>query len=217
MAIIQLILKVILYIIGILIAYQILIRIIRKTFHFPAPAFIGRFLDSDKRRKMQPPDEFINAAGIKPGMHVLEIGCGSGAFTTFVARAVGSEGQVEALDIQPGMLQQLERKLDLPENSDIQNIKLHQANAYDLPIDDSILDLVYMITVLPEIPDQTRALAEIHRVLKPGGVLAVAELLMDPDYPLLSTTIRRGEQAGFTLDAAAGNFWTYTVRFLKSP
>ena len=217
MVIIGQILKVILYMIGFLFAYLILIRIIRKLIHFPAPAFIGRFLDSDRRRILQPPDEFISAAGIEPGMRVLEIGCGSGAFTTFVARAVGSEGLVEALDIQPGMLAQLKKKLELPEYVDLQNINLHEASAYDLPFDDGGLDLVYMITVLPEIPDQDRALAEVYRVLEPGGILAVAELLFDPDYPLKSTTIRRCQQAGFRLDAAAGNLWTYTVRFIKSP
>jgi hypothetical protein len=48
-----------------------------------------------------------------------------------------------------------------------------------------------------------------------GGILAVSEFLPDPDYPLRSTTIRRGLAAGFELDAALGNFWTYTVRFRK--
>jgi ubiquinone/menaquinone biosynthesis C-methylase UbiE len=208
-------LKAVVYLLGFLLVYQVLIRIVRRIFHFPAPAFIGKFLDSDHRRRIQSPKDFIQAAGIEQGMHVLEIGCGSGAFTTFVARAVGPIGKVEALDIQPGMLAQLKAKLELPANIDIQNIKLHQASAYDLPFDDHELDLVYLITVLPEIPDQARTLAEISRVLKPGGFLAVAELLIDPDYPLRSSTIRRGQEAGFKFEAAVGNFWAYTVRFSK--
>ena len=122
---------------------------------------------------------------------------------------------MEALDIQPAMLSQLEKKLALPENQDIQNITLHQASAYELPFEDEVLDLVYLITVLPEIPDQPRALEEIKRVLKPGGILAVSELLLDPDYPLKETTARRGKQAGFQLEGFFGNFWTYTVRFTK--
>jgi ubiquinone/menaquinone biosynthesis C-methylase UbiE len=55
---------------------------------------------------MQPPSKLIGISGVKEGMKVLEVGCGSGAFTTFVARAVGREGQVFALDIQPEMLKQ---------------------------------------------------------------------------------------------------------------
>jgi len=207
--------KIIIYIIGIFLIWQILLRLIRKTIPFPAPAFIGIFLDSDYRRKLQPPAAVIEGSGIKTGQRVLEIGCGSGGFTTFVARAVGSTGQVEALDIQPAMLSQLEKKLALPENQDIQNITLHLASAYELPFKDGILDLVYMITVLPEIPDQSRALLEIKRVLKPGGILAVSELLMDPDYPLKETTARRCEKAGFQVEEFYGNFWTYTVRLSK--
>ena len=210
------ILVIIAYILGGLIVYQLLIRIIRKLFHFPAPAFIGAFLDSDRRRKMQPAEDFIRDAGIQPGMRVLEIGCGSGAFTTFVARAVGPTGKVEALDIQPAMLAQLERKLSQPVFQDIQNITTHQASAYQLPFAEGELDLVYLITVLPEIPDQGQALAEIYRVLKPEGILAVGELLFDPDYPLPATTIRRCQDAGFMLEEINNSFWSYTARFKKS-
>jgi len=208
--------KTFLYLIGLFLAWQILFRIVRKTIHFPAPAFIGIFLDSDCRRWLQPPADVIESSGITAGQRVLEIGCGSGGFTTHVARAVGPDGQVEALDIQPAMLAQLEKKLALVENQDIQNITLHQASAYQLPFEDRAIDLVYLITVLPEIPDQPRALEEIKRVLKPGGILAVSELLLDPDYPLRETTARRGKEAGFILEGYFGNFWTYTVRFSKA-
>jgi len=83
-------LKVILIVLGaILFLYLALLRIIKKFYHRPAPAFIGRALDSDFRRWLQPPDKVIERSGIKPGMTVLDLGCGSGAFTPFVARAVG--------------------------------------------------------------------------------------------------------------------------------
>lgn len=209
------ILEITAYVLGGLFAWQVIVRIIRKLVHFPAPAFIGFFLDSNLRRIMQPAQDFIQAAGIKPGMHVLEIGCGSGAYTTFVARSVGPEGAVEALDVQPAMLAQLEKKLSRPVFEDIQNITLHEADAYQLPFGNGELDLVYLITVLPEIPDQDRALREISRVLKPGGVLAVAELLFDPDYPLKSTTIRRCQGTGFKLEEIQDNFWSYTAKFIK--
>jgi len=199
-----------------LVLYQVVIRIVRKLWHFPAPAFIGRFLDSDLRRRMQPPGPIIEHSGIRPGIKVLEIGCGSGSYTTFVARAVGPEGAVCALDIQPKMLEQLAQKLDQPENADLTNITLYEQSAYELPFDDGTFDVVYMVTVLFEIPDRQRALAEIRRVLKPDGKLASSEFLFDPDYPLLITTIKAAQSAGFQVDHVGGNFWAYTARF-KTP
>ena len=208
-------LKILLTVLGTIIFLLIIIRIGRKFIHFPAPYFIGRFLDSNHRRRLQPPDKIIQASGIKKGITALEIGCGSGAFTTFIARAVGSNGMVYALDIQPKMLEQLKNKLKRAENKDIKNIKPVLASAYALPFDDNSLDLVYMVSVFQEIPDKNKTLKEIKRVLKSGGILFISELFIDPDYPFRSTTIKQGEQGGFDFDGVSGNFWNYTVRFLK--
>ena len=211
--------KIVLIVVLVILAFPILwislAKVVRKMFRFPAPAFIGRLLDSGYRRRIQPPSQLIERSGIKRGMHVLDLGCGPGAFTPFVARAVGERGRVYALDIQPRMLEQLRNKLSKAENKDIKNIKLIEGNAYELPFDDSSLDLVYMVTVLQEIPDRNRALHEVKRVLKPGGFLAVTELFPDPDYPWKSTTIKLGKEAGFVLDEVSGNFFNYTVRFKK--
>jgi ubiquinone/menaquinone biosynthesis C-methylase UbiE len=211
--------KILLIILIVIIAFPIfwvtVAKIVRKLVHFPAPAFIGRLLDSGYRRKIQPPEQMVERSGIKKGMKVLDLGCGSGAFTPSVARAVGDRGKVYALDIQAAMLEQLERKLSRPENTDIKNIKLIEGDAYKLAFDDASLDLVYMVTVLQEIPDRNRALAEVKRVLKPGGFLAVTELFPDPDYPWKSTTIKLGEANGFKVDKVSGNFFNYTVRFKK--
>ena len=211
----KIVLTVILCILAFPIFWVTVAKIVRKLVHFPAPAFIGHLLDSGYRRRIQPPSQLIERSGIKKGMQVLDLGCGSGAFTTFIARAVGEKGRVYALDIQADMLKQLENKLSKPENKDIQNIKLIEGNAYELPFDNGSLDLVNMVTVLQEIPDRNRALQQVKRVLKPGGFLAVTELFPDPDYPWKSTTIKFGEAAGFVVDKVSGNFFNYTVRFKK--
>jgi ubiquinone/menaquinone biosynthesis C-methylase UbiE len=211
--------KIVLIVILVILAFPVfwvtVAKIVRKLVHFPAPAFIGRLLDSGYRRRIQPPFQLIERSGIKKGMQVLDLGCGSGAFTPFIARTVEKKGKVYALDIQADMLKQLERKLSKPENKDIKNIKLIKGNAYELPFDNNSLDLVNMVTVLQEIPDRNRALQQVKRVLKPGGFFAVTELFPDPDYPWKSTTIKLGEEAGFVVDEVSGNFFNYTIRFKK--
>lgn len=202
-------------ILGFVFLWLTVAKIIRKLWRFPAPSYTGWFLDSGFRRWMQPADKIIRRSGISEGMQVLELGCGSGAYTTFVARAVEPKGKVYALDIQRKMLDQLQRKLEKPENQDIHNVELVQASAYELPFADAFLDLVYMITVLQEIPDRHRALLEAHRVLKPSGILAVTEFFPDPDYPLRSTLVKQVTGAGFVEDKVLGNFWNYTARFIK--
>jgi len=89
------------------------------------------------------------------------------------------------------------------------------ASAYELPFSDNFLDLVYMVSVFQEIPDKNKTLMEIKRVLKPGGILSISEFFIDPDYPLRSTTIKQGKQAGFNKEIASGNFWNYTIKFSK--
>ncbi len=190
-------------------------RIIDKRHRSPVPAFVGRFLDSSIRRWIQPPDKVLERSGIESGMTILELGCGSGAFTPLLARVVGEQGKVYAVDIQPGMLQQLERKLAKAENLDIRNVELKQASAYELPFEDEALDLVFIVAALQEISDRERALREARRVLKPGGTLAVTEFLPDTDYPRRSATIKLCQGEGFIPDDNLGNFWNYTVRFRK--
>ena len=207
--------KIIFLILGIFILWEIIFRTARKTFPSPAPSFLGYFLDSKFRKLIQPPDKVIERTGIKEGMRVLEIGCGSGTFTVLAARKLGRSGEIYALDVQDRMLKQLKKKLERAENRDVKNIKIVKSDACFLPFDDNFFDLIFMVAVLPEISDKNKALWEAKRVLKRGGILALTEFLPDPDYPLKSTTIRLGGRMGLILEKSFGRFWNYTVRFIK--
>ena len=65
------------------------------------------------------------------------------------------------------MIAKVERRI---KEAGLTNVELHVASAYELPLPDSSVDRAFVITVMAEIPDKVRALAEIHRVLKPGCV-----------------------------------------------
>jgi ubiquinone/menaquinone biosynthesis C-methylase UbiE len=150
--------------------------------------------------------------GIRPGERVLELGPGPGTFTLDAARRAGPQGQIIAVDIQPRMIAQVKARV---RETGQTNVEAHVASAYDLPLDDDSVDRAFLITVLPEIPDQARALAELRRVLKPSGVLSITEEFSDPDYPFEFETIRRVETAGFRLDRRFGNPWLYTLNFRR--
>jgi ubiquinone/menaquinone biosynthesis C-methylase UbiE len=207
--------KIALGVLLVFIAAQALVRVVAKATHRPVPAPMGHVLDSRLRRRFQPPERIVERYGLRTGMRVLEVGCGSGFLTTVAARRVSPAGRVIALDLQDSMLQQLRQKLRRPEHADIGNVCMVRASAHDLPFRDDALDLVYMSGVLGEVPDRARALREVGRVLKAGHVLAVTELLPDPHYSLPSTTARLGREAGLAVEAAEGSLWLYTVRFRK--
>ncbi|MHB1416219.1 MAG: class I SAM-dependent methyltransferase [Chloroflexota bacterium] len=189
---------------------QTVVRLVRRYLHFPVPPFVGVLLDSPVRRALQPPEELITRAGVRPGQTVLEVGPGPGTFTVEAARRVLPDGKVIAVDIQPQMLARLRAKAA---RLGVSNLEVYEADAYHLPVPDASVDLVYMVTVLAEIPDRPRALAEIRRVLKPSGTLSVSEFVLDPDYPRRSTVTRWAEDAGFTFRSAVDSRLWYTANF----
>jgi ubiquinone/menaquinone biosynthesis C-methylase UbiE len=154
----------------------------------------------------------LDRVGIQPGERVLELGPGPGAFTVDAARRAQPGGSLIAVDIQPQMIAAVDTKV---EEAEITNVETRVGSAYELPLDDDSIDRAFLVTVLPEIPDRQRALAELHRVLKPGGTLSITEEFLDPDYPLARTTVRWTAAAGFELAQRHGDWWAYTLNFRK--
>ncbi len=176
----------------------------------PCPVLLAGIVDNPiRQRYMQP---VFDRIGFQPGETVLELGPGPGLFTLEAARRLGPEGHLIAVDIQPEMIALLEQRI---QEAGLTNIETHVASAHDLPLPDASLDRAFLITVLSEIPNPPRALAELHRTLKPGGVLSITEDFLDPDYPFAAETIRRVEAAGFRLAQRYGNFWVYTLNFTR--
>jgi SAM-dependent methyltransferase len=116
---------------------------------------------------------------LKAGDTVLELGPGVGYFSGEASRMVGLEGRLLCLDVQAPMVGALRQRL---EEQGIANAHPMIGDALNLPLADDSLDAAFLVSVLGEIPDRAKALAELRRVLKPGGVLSISEYLGDPDY-----------------------------------
>lgn len=197
----------------------VVFRIVRK-FHL-APAsrrsvtLLAAILESPVRRIFFNPMKLLDRVGIAAGMTVLELGPGPGFFTVDTARRVcRSEisGKLYCLDIEPAMIGRLKEKVS---KQTLDNIALMVGNAEHLPFQGGSFDLAYLVTVFGEVADTDRALRELYRVLRPGGVLSIAENLIDPDYPLRRTVIACAGRAGFERFEQFGNFFAYAVNFRR--
>ncbi|MFH1032896.1 MAG: methyltransferase domain-containing protein [Pseudomonadota bacterium] len=117
----------------------------------------------------------------RPGQAVLDIGCGAGVDTLLAARLVGPGGRAVGLEPVPEMLARARANLAL---TGLGNLEFLQAWAEDLPLPAQSFDLVISNGALNLVPGKARALAEVWRVLRPGGRLQVADqVLSGPDFP----------------------------------
>jgi ubiquinone/menaquinone biosynthesis C-methylase UbiE len=193
--------------------WMLFVQVVRYFYKFPMPQFMADLIDNPLRRRIQPPEEMPSRHQIKPGMQVLEVGPGNGTYTLATAHHLTRSGRLVAIDIEPRMIQRVKSKI---QNAGIEYVDVRVADVNDLPFEDQVFDLVYMITVIGEIPNRPKALQEIRRVLKPQGKLAFSELLFDPDYPQAGNLILDVSAAGFRFLSKAGNLLDYTLIFEKS-
>jgi len=198
---------------GVLIFTQIILRIIKRYRHVPAPAFATQLLDNPIRRRfIQKPGTVADRLRLEPGMAVVEIGPGKGSYTIEVARRVLPGGRVYAVDVQEAVVDSLKRRV---EREGVTNLFPVVDDAYGLSFEDRSVDRVFAIACLPEIPDPVRVLREVHRILRVDGLVCLSELFPDPDYPRRKTEIGWAEEAGFELDEMFGNWFVYQLNFRK--
>ena len=107
---------------------------------------------------------------VVPGSKALDVCCGTADWTISLSKAIGPNGEVTGLDFSENMLEVGKEK-----TKDMLNIQLVQGDAMALPFDDNEFDYVTIGFGLRNVPDYLVALKEMHRVLKPGGMLVCLE------------------------------------------
>jgi SAM-dependent methyltransferase len=113
---------------------------------------------------------------IQPGETVLDLGCGAGLDSLLAARRVGSTGKVIGTDMTEEMIEKAQRNA---EALGVPNVEFLLARVENLPLEDESIDVVIGNGFYNLCPDKPRALAETYRVLRPGGRLMIADILLE--------------------------------------
>jgi ubiquinone/menaquinone biosynthesis C-methylase UbiE len=160
----------------------------RKGFHFPlgreAAIYVG-YLKEELDKIPKAAVESFAGVGypfaskvIKQGDSVLDIGSGSGTDVLVAALKVGANGKVFGIDFTDAMITKAEKNIA---ESGFKNVKIIRGNAGSIPLPDGSIDVVTSNGVLNLVPDKNKAFQDILRVLKPGGSLQLADIVVQKD------------------------------------
>lgn len=141
------------------------------------------WLERPEREQEEAPSRAIEALDLKPGMVVADIGAGSGYYTSRLARKVSPGGRVIATDIQPGMIELLERRITAEGLSNVTTV----LGAMDDPrLPPASVDLAIMVDVYHELQQPQLFLQRLKGAFRPGGRLVLLEFRKeDPRIPIL--------------------------------
>ncbi len=196
----------------VVIAFTLGWRWASRKWSLPCPWLLAWSLDNFLVRRSPLTLKTLDRIGFHPGEKVLEIGPGPGRLLIPAAKRVLPGGEAIGIDIQPKMVERLRRNA---EKAGATNLTVILGDATRPQIPEASIDLVFLCTVLGEIPDRSTALAQCYRALKPGGRLAITELIPDPHYQARPTVRKLAEGAGFQLESIQGGWWFYTASFMK--
>ena len=160
------------------------------------PWWGGYFIDNWFRRWFHNPERIL-APHVRPGMTVMDFGCGMGVFSIEMARLVGSQGQVVAVDLQQRMLDVLRKRA---ERAGVANrIRTHHCAADSIGIDDSV-DFTLAFYSAHEVPDLSRLLREIYLCLRPKGRMMMVEPIGHVTRGHFETMAALAQEIGFKAD-----------------
>jgi ubiquinone/menaquinone biosynthesis C-methylase UbiE len=126
----------------------------------------------------------LKEAEIKPGFSVLDYGCGPGSYVEPTAKLVGKSGRIYALDIHPLAIQKVR---DIAVKRRLENLETIQSDCNTGLPDDSI-DVVLLYDIFHNLSDSDGVLREIHRILKPKGILSFSDHHMKENEILSGVT-----------------------------
>ncbi len=199
--------------IGFIVLTGFLWRFASRRYSLPCPVWLRWLVEMDNPfTQTNRAQVIVQHLDLQPGMKVLDIGCGPGRLMLPVAKQVGAQGQVIAVDVQWGMLRRAQHRAQA---ANLNNIQFLQLAVGDGKLAVRLADRALLATVLGEITHREVALREIFDALKPGGILSVTEIIFDPHFQNRDTVARLARAAGFREKMFFGNRMAFTLNLEK--
>jgi tRNA A58 N-methylase Trm61 len=166
--------------------------------HHVCPWWLGYVIASPLRRLLHDPAK-IAGAYVRRGMTVLEPGPGMGFFTLELARRVGPNGRVIAVDVQPRMIAALKRRAGKAGLSDRIDARLASENSMGIEDVCGKVDFTLAIAVVHEMPSARNLFTEAATAMKPGGTFFLAEPSGHVKKEMFEGELQAADEAGFSV------------------
>jgi ubiquinone/menaquinone biosynthesis C-methylase UbiE len=161
------------------------------------PWWLAYSFDNPLRRRLHPPERLFRGL-VERGHVAVDVGCGGGHFTLGLARMVGPEGKVVAVDLQERMLERVRRRAEraglLP------RVRLHRCDPASLGLEVRA-DFVVASWMVHEVPDRLAFLRQLRALLKPGARLFVAEPRLHVSAAAFESTVALAGEAGLEVES----------------
>ena len=154
------------------------------------------------RDALKPRERIVKEIGLKPGFSVIDFGCGPGGYVPATSKAIGENGKLYALDINPAAIEMVNK---LVAKNGLKNVEIIQSSG-DTHLPAKSIDVVLLFDVFHDLKKQNEVLAELYRILKNTGLLAFSDHHLSED----EITSKVTESGLFMLHRKGENIYLFT-------